>query len=250
MNAASRTYSANVISAILLDAGGVLVLPRPDVMLPPLHAAGISPDLATLERAHYRAMSLIDIPGTPEPGPDTWWHSYLLDYVTECGVPAADRAAVAERMSREIKGFGWTHVPAGAQDGLRAIAALGIPVGIVSNSNGLVQDDLRRIGICYAADSEPAAGCVEVGVVIDSHVVGVAKPDPEIFRIALQALGVAAGEEVIHIGDSLRYDVAGAVAAGLRPVHLDPYDYCPIPEGHEHITSLNDIPGVVGKNSG
>jgi len=228
----------------------VLVLPRPDVMLPPLLAAGISPDLATLERAHYRAMSLIDIPGTPEPGPDTWWHSYLLDYVTECGVPAAERAAVAARMSQEIKGFGWAHVPAGAHDGLSAIAALGIPVGIVSNSNGLVEEDLRRIGVCYAADSQPSAGCVEVGVVIDSHVVGVAKPDPEIFRIALHALGVTAGEEVIHIGDSLRYDVAGALAAGLRPVHLDPYDYCPIPEGHEHITSLSDIPRIIGKNSG
>jgi putative hydrolase of the HAD superfamily len=233
----------------LLDAGGVLVLPRPDVMLPALRAAGVSPDVATLERAHYRAMSLLDIPGTPEPRPDTWWRSYLLDYVAECGVADTERATTAARMSREIMGYGWTHVPIGARDGLRAIAALGIPVGIVSNSNGSVQEELRSTGLCYAADSQPSAGCVEVGVVIDSHVVGVAKPDPEIFRMALHALGIPAGEEVIHVGDSLRYDVAGALAAGLRPVHLDPYGYCPIPEGHEHITSLNDIPGIIGKDS-
>jgi putative hydrolase of the HAD superfamily len=239
-----------VISAILLDAGGVLVLPQPDVMLPPLRAAGILPDLATLERAHYRAMSLLDIPGTPDPGQDTWWHSYLLDYVTECGIGVAEREAVAARMSREIRGFGWTHVPEGARDGLRAIAALGIPMGIVSNSNGSVQDDLRRLGVCNAGDSQSSAGCVEVGVVIDSHVVGVAKPDPEIFRIALQALGIPASQEVIHVGDSLRYDVTGAFAAGLRPLHLDPHGYCPIPEGHEHITSLNDIPEIIQEHSG
>jgi putative hydrolase of the HAD superfamily len=238
-----------VTSAILLDAGGVLLFPQPDVMLPPLLAAGISPDLATLERAHYRAMSLLDIPSTPDPSGETWWHSYLMDYLTECGVAEVGRATLAERMSREIRGFGWTHVAEGARDGLRAIAALGIPMGIVSNSDGSVQDELRRLGICYAPDAAPAEG-VQVGVIIDSHVAGVAKPDPEIFHIALNALGIPASEDVVHVGDSLRYDVTGAIAAGLRPVHLDPHGYCPIPEGHEHITSLADLPKLIGERPG
>jgi putative hydrolase of the HAD superfamily len=69
-------------------------------------------------------------------------------------------------------------------------------------------------------------------------VVGVAKPDPAIFRIALDALGVPASDTVLYVGDSLRYDVAGAIAAGLQPVHFDPYGYCPAPEGHRHVTSL------------
>ena len=248
---ASWTYSSNVTSAILLDAGGVFLFPQPDVMLPPLRAAGLSPDLATLERAHYRAMSLLDIPGTPDPDNDTWWHSYLMDYVAACGIAASECAAVAKRMSQEIVSFGWTHVAASARDGLRAIAGLGIPIGIVSNSDGSVQDALRSLGVCYAADpAQPVTDGVEVGVVIDSHVVGVAKPDPEIFRIALEALGVPAGQDVVHIGDSLRYDVTGALAAGLRPIHLDPYGYCPIPEGHEHITSLSGILEIIGKHSG
>jgi putative hydrolase of the HAD superfamily len=133
-------------------------------------------------------------------------------------------------------------------DGLRALAGLGIPLGVVSNSDGTVQAELCRLGICYAPggvpdgqNPEPPAGGVEVGVVVDSAVAGVAKPDPAIFRIALDALGVPADRSVLHVGDSLRYDVAGALAAGLQPVHMDPYGLCPAPDGHPHVASLADL---------
>jgi putative hydrolase of the HAD superfamily len=80
-----------------------------------------------------------------------------------------------------------------------------------------------------------------MGVILDSAVVGVAKPDPGIFRIALDALNVPADGTVLHVGDSLRYDVAGALAAGLQPVHMDPYRLCSAPEGHPHISSLAEL---------
>jgi putative hydrolase of the HAD superfamily len=54
-----------------------------------------------------------------------------------------------------------------------------------------------------------------------------------------------ARNRVVHVGDSLRYDVTGAIAAGVRPVHLDPYGYCPAPEGHEHIRRLADLAALV-----
>jgi putative hydrolase of the HAD superfamily len=74
-------------------------------------------------------------------------------------------------------------------------------------------------------------------------VVGVSKPDPAIFAVALEALGIPDAERstVVHVGDSLRYDVTGAIAAGVRPVHLDPHGYCPAPAGHEHIRRLDEI---------
>jgi FMN phosphatase YigB (HAD superfamily) len=43
------------------------------------------------------------------------------------------------------------------------------------------------------------------------------------------------------VGDSLRYDVAGALAAGLQPVHMDPYGLCSAPDGHRHIGSLAEL---------
>jgi putative hydrolase of the HAD superfamily len=225
------------ITAILLDAGGVLIFPEPEAMLAPLRAAGLSPDVDTHDRAHYRAMSVLDVPGSPDPTRETWWGSYLGDYITECGVTPERVSEVAATMAA-IPSFGWTHVGPGVRSGLRALAALGVPLGIVSNSDGTVEAELRRLGVCQTGDGDG----VSVGVVVDSQVAGVAKPDPEIFRIALDALGVTASETVLHVGDSLRYDVTGALAAGLRPVHLDPYGYCPAPAGHDHVTSLAEVP--------
>ncbi len=243
------------VSAILLDAGGVLVFPEPDRVLPPLRAAGFTPDLVTLERAHYRAMAIQDAAALP-PAQDTWWQEYLLTYIASCGVPEERCEALAIEVDHGVRGYSWAHVGIGAIDGLRAVAALGLPMGVVSNSDGTVESDLRRLGVCYAPqtaqDPEPPDAPwvppaaleltgVPVGVVIDSAVVGVAKPDPAIFGIALNALNVPPGGTVLHVGDSLRYDVAGALAAGLQPVHLDPYGFCPDPAGHPHIRSLADL---------
>jgi putative hydrolase of the HAD superfamily len=243
------------VSAILLDAGGVLVFPEPDRVLPPLNAAGFHPDLATLERAHYQAMAIQDAAARP-PAQDTWWREYLLTYIAACGVPEDQCEALAIEVDHGVRGHSWAHVGIGAIDGLRAVAALGLPMGVVSNSDGTVESDLRRLGICYAPQPpdapqppEAPAGSertgVPVGVVIDSAVVGVAKPDPAIFYIALNALHVPPDGTVLHVGDSLRYDVAGALAAGLQPVHMDPYGFCPEPAGHPHIRSLADLPPFV-----
>ena len=60
---------ASRVSAILLDAGGVLVFPEPANLLPPLREAGLDPDLPTLERAHYQAMAAQDRQATPPAPP-------------------------------------------------------------------------------------------------------------------------------------------------------------------------------------
>jgi putative hydrolase of the HAD superfamily len=240
------------VSAILLDAGGVLLFPEPDLTLQSLRAAGLSPDLTMLERAHYQAMVGQDLAVTP-PGPDTWRHDYLLSYVTACGVDGSRRDALAAELVPAFTGLSWAHVGTGTLEGLRALAALGLPLGIVSNSDGTVQGQLLAAGLCYVpteptvrAGAATAGAGVPVGVIVDSAVVGVAKPDPAIFRIALDALGVPASGTVLFVGDSLRYDVAGAIAAGLQPVHFDPYAYCPAPDGHRHVSSLLGLAAEIG----
>src|SRR5437660_115894 len=81
---------------------------------------------------------------------------------------------------------------------------------LVTNADGHAAENLRDAGICATA---PGAGSL-VTAVIDSGLVGCAKPDPEIFRIALRHAQVAAGSAV-HVGDTLAYDVAGAREAGI-----------------------------------
>jgi putative hydrolase of the HAD superfamily len=233
-------------TAILLDAGGVLVFPAPAHVLPPLREAGLDPDLATLERAHYHAMAVQDA-AQVAPVSQTWWRDYLITYVAACGVAQDQCEALADQMASRVVGRSWAQAGLGALDGLRAVAALGVPIGVVSNSDGTVEADLRSIGMCYPPrPAEPVPGAVPVGVIVDSAVVGVAKPDPAIFAIALEALNVPSGPSVLHVGDSLRYDVAGAVAAGLQPVHMDPYGLCPAPDDHPHIRRLADLPALAG----
>ena len=70
----------------------------------------------------------------------------------------------------------------------------------------------------------PDLGLVEhFDAVVISGEVGVRKPDPTIFEIALDRLGLDRGE-VIHVGDSLEDDLEGARAAGIRCVLIDRTD--------------------------
>jgi putative hydrolase of the HAD superfamily len=223
----------------LLDAGGVLIFPQPDLMAPPLQALGVTPDVAAFERAHYRAMALQDVAPVP-PADGTWWREYLVGYLAACGVAEDQCPDLAAEVAVATVGKAWTHVGTGAMSGLRSLAALGLPMGVVSNSDGTVQAELARLGVCYAPQEQQQEG-VPVGVVVDSTVVGVAKPDPAIFGIALDALGIPASESVLYVGDSFRYDVTGARAAGLQPVHLDPHGFCPAPDGHRHIRTLAEL---------
>ena len=240
------SIEAPKVSAILLDAGGVLVFPEPANLLPPLRQAGLEPDLATLEQAHYHAMAAQDRQPTA-PVPSTWWRDYLMTYLAACGVADARCEPLAIEIAEHPRRYGWAHAGFGVKDGLRALAGLGLPMGVVSNSNGTVEGDLRRVGVCYVPDGDrpttggPPPDGVKMDVILDSAVVGVAKPDPGIFRIALDALNVPADGTVLHVGDSLRYDVAGALAAGLQPVHMDPYRLCSAPEDHPHVSSLAEL---------
>lgn len=229
-------------SAVLLDVGGVFLLPSPEVMLPPLHAAGVRPCVPDLERAHYKATAAVE--SVPEPGR---WPRYLRAYALACGVPedraeaaAADLDREIQDFNREVQGFTWGHIAPGSADGLRAIATLGLPIAIVSNSTGTVEQQLAELGICQTG---PGDG-IEVGAVIDSAVVGVEKPDPRIFALALDRLGIGR-DGAVHVGDTVRFDVDGAHAAGIRPVHLDPYGDCRAPDGHEHIRRLGDLPPII-----
>jgi putative hydrolase of the HAD superfamily len=72
----------------------------------------------------------------------------------------------------------------------------------------------------------------------------VSKPAAEIFRYALEPLGVAAPDS-LYVGDTVRYDIRGARAGGLQPVHFDPYGLCPERADHPHVTSLAGVEALL-----
>jgi putative hydrolase of the HAD superfamily len=156
------------------------------------------------------------------------------------GVDAARVDEAAVMLAELLAGMAWSQVLTGARPGLRALADAGVPVGVVSNSDGTVERQLLDTELCQVGEG---AG-VPVAVVVDSHVVGVTKPDPAIFHFALDAMEVDAAE-CLYIGDTVTYDITGARAAGLRPVHLDPYRLCAHPDDHLHVTHLAHLTAML-----
>jgi putative hydrolase of the HAD superfamily len=102
----------------------------------------------------------------------------------------------------------WSSVAMQSAKSLQRLRTAGLRLGVVSNSDGRVEQALEAAGLRQYFD-----------VVIDSTLLGVEKPDPRIFHAALQALGVAP-EEALYVGDLYEVDVVGARSAGIEAVLL------------------------------
>jgi len=228
--------------AVLLDAGGVLVLPDPTVLGPLLAYYGGDPSTERHVRAHYAGMAAKSAAGSGE----ALWHEYDLAYVDAVGVPGDRREVAAAVLGRTRSAHLWRWPIEASVAALRALVEHDVPVGIVSNASGQIEDVLRASRVCQVGDGHGA--CVRI--VVDSHVVGVAKPDPRIFDPALERLAGIERDRIAYVGDSVTMDVGGARAAGLVPVLIDPYD------DHEgadflRIRSLAElVPMAAGEASG
>jgi putative hydrolase of the HAD superfamily len=113
---------------------------------------------------------------------------------------------------------------------LARLRAGGARLAVVSNWDISLHDVLERTGLRPLVDA-----------VVISAELRVAKPDPAIFRAALDRLGAPA-DGAVHVGDSLEHDVAGARAAGLDAV-LVARNGAPAPEGVRVVRSLAELVG-------
>lgn len=136
---------------------------------------------------------------------------FLLTLFELAGVPAArteDLKTALLEMHQRMHLWGATE--AGTAEALARLRAGGLRLAVISNSDG------------RAATALEAAGLLDqFEFVIDSGEVGVEKPDPRIFQIALDRLGIKPAD-ALYVGDLYEVDVVGARAAGLDVVLLDP----------------------------
>ena len=94
----------------------------------------------------------------------------------------------------------------GATQLLEALKPI-VKIGVVTNN--LVSEQLSKLRACRFETL--------VDVLVVSEEVGVTKPAPEIFHIALNRLNVTA-EEAVMVGDSWESDIVGAVNVGIRAI--------------------------------
>jgi putative hydrolase of the HAD superfamily len=223
------------VTTVLFDAGNTLVELDFDIIAGAFAEEGVEVAAGDLRRAAGEGRGILDrflaeMAGSTE-APDTLGFSF--DIICD-GVGLSDTAVrprILARIAPRIYDL-WNVPLPGARKTLDELKSRGLRLGVVSNSNGTVARVLEEADV-----AEP------LEVIIDSGDVGVEKPDPAIFTFALEALD-ADPAETVYVGDLPSVDVTGAVAAGIRPILIDPWDAFPDVKV-ERVAALGELPGLL-----
>ncbi|HXD98924.1 MAG TPA: HAD family hydrolase [Candidatus Acidoferrum sp.] len=225
------------IRAVVFDAGHTLLEMDYGELTAYLRSRGHDLGEATVRDAERRARVRLDVERAAQPTRERTGEGRYVRYLVEyLGITDdAERGAIAEWRRGFNAPIGLCHRADGeAATALQRARDIGLVVGVISNSNGSVRRALEGAGLA-----------VHLQFVIDSSVVGVAKPDPRIFALGLRAAGTTP-EQTLYIGDSYFVDVVGARRAGLGAMLFDPGRLwgerdCPIATGLcaavEHVLS-------------
>ncbi len=197
------------LRAILFDAGNTLLFLDYARMASAVGAAlGLPLTVTRLEQSARSAAAAMDT----GQGRDRERAAVFLETLFRtAGVPAARLDDLRRLLARlHDERHLWASTACGTREALLALRAVGLRLGVVSNSDGRVEVALEAADIRDCFD-----------VVVDSALVGLEKPDPAIFHVALDGLGVSA-DEALYVGDLYEVDIVGARAAGLEAVLIDP----------------------------
>jgi FMN phosphatase YigB (HAD superfamily) len=202
-----------VVRAVLFDAGHTLLEFDYPLLTAQLVSRGHPVSEVRVVEAERRARIRLDGEQAAQPTRARLGAGRYLRYLLGgLGITGEEDVAAITAWRRGFNlPVGLCHqADAQAVDALTHLRAAGIVTGVISNSNGSVRQALERAGLAPLLD-----------FVLDSTVVGIAKPDPRVFALGLQAAGVDA-HEAVYIGDSYFVDVVGARGAGLGTVLFDP----------------------------
>lgn len=196
--------------AVTFDAGQTLVELDTAMLSRRLAERGVRVDAATLDGAQPPAWRRYE-QVVKDGGHEAPWQIFMRTLLEGAGVDEAVAAELAawlwgEQPTKNL----WRRPIAGMFELAAELTARGVPVGILSNSEGKLAELVDEIG--WRAPFR---------VVVDSGRLGVAKPERAIFEHAARALGVTPAE-VVHIGDSRTADIDGARAAGMRAIWFGP----------------------------
>ena len=191
---------------VLFDAGGTLVQVHTERLAEALRKRGHDPH--DLDDAFWRTLVLLDHEFAPQSGQwDGWFDRWIGRVGTHGGVP--EDVMLDAWHEAEDPHFLWDLPIAGASECLTRLREAGVRVGVVSNADGRIETALQRAGLAELLE-----------VIVDSGVVGVAKPDPAIFDYALKPLGLEPAQ-TWYLGDTVAYDMVAADAAGLTGWVID-----------------------------
>lgn len=205
--------------AVFFDVGNTLIRPHPSVATvcaEVLLSAGHDRGLAEIEALmplvddyyedRYRTD---DTFWTSDEGASSVWVGMYSLLCSRLGLDEAEAPVLARAV---YDSFGsaerWRAYP-DVVPAFERLRSRGTRVGIISNWDTRLASILGGLGLRDLVDD-----------VVCSAVEGLHKPDPRIFSLACERMGVRADRSV-HVGDHMYADVIGSRAAGMTPVLID-----------------------------
>lgn len=195
-------------NTLVHESGDALVPARLDAVSASLEEAGVSLEREAIAAAHAVAFARYQ---------ESWIANRQFVF-QDAAVLMAEELRLEERMtSALLDGFlaggraAALRICDGAQECLAALRARGLRTAIICDigltPSSILIEWLERFGLHESFDA-----------LVFSDVVGIYKPEPAMFSMALEAMGGLAPSAVAHVGDRRRTDVQGAARSGLLPV--------------------------------
>jgi len=239
------------LQAVIFDLGDTLVEAREGItpeetltrtapsalrLLPPDQAASLAPGaVGVAVRQAYVALEEAACQGDLSPVPG---ELIVQQAMATLGIAVSSATARAMLAAFYLPERDTNRLLPGAAEAVRALAALGLRLGVISNrmhGGTLLVDDLHAFGLDGL-----------FSVLVASCDAGQMKPHPAIFALALRQLGVSAAEAVM-VGDDLRADVGGALAVGMRAIWVrrPPERTDDPPAGVPSIRDLSELAPII-----
>jgi putative hydrolase of the HAD superfamily len=206
------------LDTVFLDAGNTLVSMDFAWIGELLAGLGFQASARALERAEARIRPLVSerIRSGARTESEDAFTFYVRSALDALEPALADTARATRELVPLLRRPGvtprlWSRVLPGVPEALARLRGAGLRLVVVSNSDGTVERGLTDAGLRPLVDH-----------VVDSHLVGIEKPDPRIFHHAL-SLSASDPARTLHVGDIHAVDVTGARSAGLHALLLDPF---------------------------
>ena len=207
------TEVGNRPQALLLDAGDTLLFLDPQAVADALAQHGHQVEPTAVQEAVHPAKRRYQQALSDGMNHEGGWSILVRAVLEQVGIADARARELLPALRRIHDDFYfWRRVPPELPAALVRAREAGLRLGVISNSEGRASHVLQRVGL---------RGHFEL--VVDSHLEGVNKPDPEIFERALHRMGVAP-QHAMYAGDIPEVDVRGAENAGMRGVLIDAFD--------------------------
>lgn len=225
------------LRAVFFDAGNTLLSLNYATIVDALAREGFPVGRDEVWRAECRARVMLDpfLAQVQLRESEVVFVRYMRHICEELGVAWGEKTKRALERLQEIdrrQSLWRGSAMPGAREVLGELKARGYLLGVISNSDGRVESYLDEADLTEY-----------LSVIVDSRIVGIEKPDPQIFTVALERTGVLPAQAV-YVGDLYSLDVVGARTAGLDAILLDPVGAWPALDCVK-VKDLSEVPGLL-----